>query len=79
MGTWYVLKNTMTVPGRGATGGGVPFITSQLVAYDMAFTGRGTVDLIYRPCDDNADPCASRLGTKLIQSATLLAECDLAH
>jgi hypothetical protein len=67
VGIWYIPKATMTVSGQVATGGGILFITGEIVAWDMAFSGSGTVDLIYRPCDDKADPCASGLGTELIQ------------
>lgn len=67
VGVWYIPKSTMDVTGAGSANGGIPFITGQIVAYDMTFSGNGAVDLIYRPCNDKADPCASGLGTQLIQ------------
>lgn len=59
--------STFDVTGAGSSGGGIPFIFGQLVAWDISFGGNGTVDLIYRPCDDKQDVCASGLGTQLIQ------------
>jgi Putative Flp pilus-assembly TadE/G-like len=67
IGIWYVPKSTIDITGAGSANGGIPFITGQIVSWDIAFSGNGAVDLIYRPCDDKADPCASGLGTELIQ------------
>jgi hypothetical protein len=67
------------VPGNGSSGptydirgagkglGGPPYIWGQIVAWDISYGGNGAVDLIYRPCNDTQDPCASGIGTELIQ------------
>jgi hypothetical protein len=72
MGIMYFPGNgvsgpTVDVTGAGSSGGGIPFILGQLVAWDITFGGNGTVDLIYRPCNDKQDVCATGLGTQLIQ------------
>lgn len=72
LGIMYFPGNGVTGPtfdstGAGAAGGGIPFIYGQLVAWDVTFGGSGAVDLIFRPCNDKEDVCASGLGTQLIQ------------
>lgn len=62
-----VNSNTYDITGSGASGGGVPYIWGQIVAWDLNYSGSGTVDLIYRPCDNKEDVCASGFGTQLIQ------------
>lgn len=69
MGIMYFpgVGSTVDVTGAGSSGGGIPFILGQLIGWDISFGGSGTVDLIYRPCNDKQDVCASGLGTQLVQ------------
>lgn len=62
-----VNANTYSITGSGASGGGVPYIWGQIVAWDINYSGSGAVDLIYRPCDNTQNVCASGFGTQLVQ------------
>ena len=53
--------------GAGSANGGIPFVSGLVVSWDITVSGIGVVDLMYMPCHDEADPCASGLGIELIQ------------
>jgi Flp pilus assembly protein TadG len=66
-GVFYTPHTEEQITGAGKTTGGPPWITGQIVSWDITFGGSSAVDLIYRPCNVTSDPCASGLGTQLIQ------------
>lgn len=65
-GVFYSPHELEDIKGGGQSAGGPPFITGQIVSWDIAYGGNGAIDLIYRPCDKQ-DVCASGLGTQLVQ------------
>jgi Putative Flp pilus-assembly TadE/G-like len=66
-GTFYTPFALENVKGAGKGVGGPPWITGQIVSWDIDFSGNGSVDLIYRPCGESEVSCASGVGTALIE------------
>lgn len=66
IGIFYTPHELETINGAGSAAGGPPFITGQIITWDITYRGSAAVDLIYRPCDEQ-NTCASGLGTQLIQ------------
>lgn len=65
-GIFYTPHELEDIKGGGQGAGGPPFITGQIVSWDISYGGNAAIDLIYRPCDKQ-DVCASGLGTQLVQ------------
>jgi hypothetical protein len=67
VGIFYTPHLTETITGNGQLAQGPPFIVGQIVTWDLTYSGSGAVDLVYRPCNPQAEVCSSGLGTQLVQ------------
>jgi Flp pilus assembly protein TadG len=66
-GIFYIPKATLTVLGAGKGLNGTPWIYGQVVAWDVKWSGNGSIDVVYRPCQPGSTPCGTGPGTSLIQ------------
>jgi hypothetical protein len=65
-GSIYVPNGSLTIDGAGKGNGGPPFVTGQIIAFDLTFTGTAATDVTYLECS-SSNPCTSGHGTQLIQ------------